>query len=203
RSWVAVGLTAATVVGVGLLALRLRQVSRSGSWQEKAALTLRDAALDLAAARELAGIRSVAMQAVADLAGDDLVHVAWLVANGRSAVSPLEILGPRGPLRREDVNLDGVLARLHGLEGGLARTRDDAGHSMVVVPVPAHSGVPSALAVTTAERLPDRVLESLAILGTQTALAADSLLQAQELQHKRSEARFQQLVRHSRDAVFI
>ena len=51
--------------------------------------------------------------------------------------------------------------------------------------------------------MPDEVDESLAILGTQAALALDALVQSAELHEKRSEARFQQLVRHSSDAVLI
>ena len=57
--------------------------------------------------------------------------------------------------------------------------------------------------VATSERVPDEVDESLAILGTQAALAFDALVQSEELHEKRSEARFQQLVRHSSDAVLI
>ena len=52
-------------------------------------------------------------------------------------------------------------------------------------------------------RVPEEVDESLAILGTQAALALDALVQSEELHEKRSEARFQQLVRHSSDAVLI
>ena len=59
------------------------------------------------------------------------------------------------------------------------------------------------LVVATEERVPDEVDESLAILGTQAALAFDALVQSEELHEKRSEARFQQLVRHSSDAVLI
>ena len=55
----------------------------------------------------------------------------------------------------------------------------------------------------SSQRVPEEVDESLAILGTQVALALDALVQSEELHEKRSEARFQQLVRHSSDAVMI
>src|SRR3546814_3600565 len=47
------------------------------------------------------------------------------------------------------------------------------------------------------------LFRSLDMLGSQAALALDALAQAEALHEKRSEARFQQLVRHSSDAVII
>ena len=52
-------------------------------------------------------------------------------------------------------------------------------------------------------RVPDEVDESLAILGYAGGARARRLVQAEELHSKRSEARFQQLVRNSSDAILI
>ena len=83
------------------------------------------------------------------------------------------------------------------------RLIDSRGDDVVIVPIPCRISARAALAVASSHQVPEEVDESLAILGNQIALALDALVQSEELHEKRSEARFQQLVRHSSDAVMI
>ncbi|MFL6205466.1 MAG: putative bifunctional diguanylate cyclase/phosphodiesterase, partial [Acidimicrobiales bacterium] len=83
------------------------------------------------------------------------------------------------------------------------RLDDGTAADVLLTPIPSRIGGWSGFVVATGERLPDEVVESLVILGTQAALALDALVRSEELHEKRSEARFQQLVRHSSDAVLI
>src|SRR3546814_18178674 len=83
------------------------------------------------------------------------------------------------------------------------RTVDSAGHPTIVVGVPCRTGEPAAVAVVTLGPADVELDATLDMLGSQAALALDALAQAEALHEKRSEARFQQLVRHSSDAVII
>ena len=135
--------------------------------------------------------------------GRALRYVAWIAVNERGAIYPTELVGPHGPIDRTDSTVDerpptdrrdrrppGAARRRHGRRGG-PRRRSHA------------ASAPAPGSRWPRGRVPDEVDESLAILGTQAALALDALVQSEELHEKRSEARFQQLVRHSSDAVLI
>jgi diguanylate cyclase (GGDEF)-like protein/PAS domain S-box-containing protein len=196
-------LGASTTALVLLLAWRLQLVVRAGQVQAGREVTVRDAALALGAARDLPSIRSLVLRAAADLVGDDLRYIAWIVLNDRGAVTPLEVLGPDGHLERAEAGIDAALVRLDELSDLPVRVLDSTSAEVLVAPIPSRLGARSAIALAAGPRVPDEVDESLAIIGTQCALAVDALAQTQELHEKRSEARFRQLVRHSSDAVLI
>jgi diguanylate cyclase (GGDEF)-like protein/PAS domain S-box-containing protein len=198
---VIVGLTSTALVL--LLAARLQLVVRAGQVQARREVTVRNAALELGGARDLPTIRAVALRAASDLVGDRLRYVAWVVINDRGAASPLDLCGPAGHLDRTEAGIDDALTRLDGLGELPLRVPDSTGAEVVVTPIPSRFGPHAAIAVAGGPQVPDELDESLAILGTQCAMAVDSLAQSQELHEKRTEARFRQLVRHSSDAVLI
>jgi diguanylate cyclase (GGDEF)-like protein/PAS domain S-box-containing protein len=166
-------------------------------------VTIRVAALGLGAARDLPGIRDVALSAAADLVGPRYRYVSWIVINERGAATPLELLGPAGRLDRSAAGIDDALIGIDRLADRPLRVPDSTGAEVVIAPIPTRWGSHAAIAVASGSRVPNEVDESLAILGTQCALALDALVQSQEHHEKRSEARLQQLVRHSSDAILI
>jgi diguanylate cyclase (GGDEF)-like protein/PAS domain S-box-containing protein len=196
-----VGLTSTALVV--LLMTRLQLVVRAGQVQAARERTLREAALALGTAGDQPAVRAVALDAAAKIAGRGWRYVSWVLINERGAASPLELLGPDGPLVRADSGIDEVLARVDGLGDTVRRVVDGTGAEVVVTPVPTRLGVRSAMAVAAGTHVAPELDESLLILGTQAALALDALAQSAELHEKRSDARFQQLVRHSSDAILI
>ncbi|MGH9275644.1 MAG: putative bifunctional diguanylate cyclase/phosphodiesterase, partial [Acidimicrobiales bacterium] len=196
-------LGATTALLVLLLAARLQLVVRAGQVQAGRERTIREAALAFGGARDLPSIRSVALTAASQLVTGELRYVAWVVINDRGAVSPLEVVGPTGHLDRAQAGIDAALVQLSDLGEVSVRVQDSTGAEVVVAPIPSRLDARSAIAVAAGRRVPYELDESLAILGTQCALALDALVQSQELHEKRSEARFRQLVRHSSDAVLI
>ena len=143
------------------------------------------------------------IEAARQLAGEGLRYVAWIAVNERGAMYPTELVGPLGPMDRADSTVDEALRHVDRIGERPVRLADGTAAEVVLAPIPCRISGRSGLVVATHERVPDEVDESLAILGTQAALALDALVQSEELHEKRSEARFQQLVRHSSDAVLI
>ncbi len=186
-----------------LLVVRLQLVVRSGQVQAAREATIREAAVDLGAALDAPGVRAVTLRAAAQLTGSPFRYVAWLVINDRGAATPLELLGPAGPIDRSSAGIDEALQHLDRLGEDPVRVPDSSGAEVVVAPIPTRLGARSAVVVAIGRRVPDEVDESLAILGNQCALALDALVQAKAVGEERSDARFQQLVRHSSDAVVI
>ena len=186
------------------MAVRLELVVRSSQAQARREVMVRDAAGAIGTSRDAPGIREVVIDTARELAGDGLRYLAWVAANERGAIYPTELVGPAGADRpsRHDAGRRAPADRAHRRAPGAARRRlGRRGRCSCRSPVASRAR--SALVVSTGERVPDEVDESLAILGTQAALAFDALVQSEELHEKRSEARFQQLVRHSSDAVLI
>jgi len=196
-----VGLTSTFVLL--LVIARLQLVVRSGQVQAAREVAIRGAALDLGAARDLPGVRAVTLDAAARLVGPSFRYVSWIVINDRGAASPLDLRGPDGPLDRAVAGIDEALLHLNRLAHDPLRVPDSTGAEVVVAPIPARLGARAAIVVALGRRVPEEVDESLAILGTQCALALDALAQAKVVGEDRSDARFQQLVRHSCDAVLI
>ena len=194
------GLTTLLLV---LVAVRLQLVARSSRAQAQREVMVRDASGAIGACRDTNEVRSVVMDVAKQIAGPRLRYIAWLVVNERGAVYPAELVGPSGPLERADTTVDDALRQVDRIGDRPRRLRPALDAELVLVPVSSQVAAPAALVVATEDRLPDEVDESLAILGTQAALALDALVQREELHEKRSEARFQQLVRHSSDAVLI
>jgi diguanylate cyclase (GGDEF)-like protein/PAS domain S-box-containing protein len=192
-----------TTIVLVLVAVRLELVSRSSRAQARREVMIRDAAVAVGACHDAAEVRTVVLDAAKQIAGDRLRYVAWISVNERGAMQPVELAGPRGPLERADTTVDEVLRQVEHVGDRPVRLADGLHTQVVLAPVPCRVAGRSALVVGTEERLPDEVDESLAILGNQAALAFDALVQREELHEKRSEARFQQLVRHSSDAVVI
>ncbi len=186
-----------------LVALRLELVVRSSQAQARREVTVRDAAGALGSSRDAAAIRQVALDAARDLLGAQLRYVGWIAVNERGAMYPMELAGPDGPIERADSGVDGALHQVEGIGDRPVRLLDSTGEEVLLAPIPCRISPRAGMAVASAGRVPEEVDESLAILGTQAALALDALVQSEELHEKRSEARFQQLVRHSSDAVLI
>src|SRR3546814_404355 len=112
------------------------------------------------------------------------------------------MVGPTGRLDRANLGIEGALQGLAPV-GAPRRTVDSAGHPTIVVGVPCRTGEPAAVAVVTLGPADVEVAAPRDMFGAQAAHALDARAQAGALHEKRSEARFQQLVRHSSDAVII
>ena len=194
------GLTTALLV---LVAVRLELVVRSSQAQARREVTVRDAAGALGASPDAPAIREVALLAARDLLGVQLRYVAWIAVNDRGAIYPTDLLGPHGEMDRADAGVDDAIQQVDEIGDRPMRLIDSRGDDVVIVPIPCRISTRAALAVASSHQVPEEVDESLAILGNQIALALDALVQSEELHEKRSEARFQQLVRHSSDAVMI
>jgi diguanylate cyclase (GGDEF)-like protein/PAS domain S-box-containing protein len=194
------GLTTLLLV---LVAVRLQLVAGSSRAQAQREEIVGDAAGAIGACRDTTEVRTLVIDVAKQIAGDQLRYVAWLAVNERGAIYPMELVGPRGPLDRAHTSVDEALRQVDRIGNRPVRLWRALDADLVLVPVPCQVASRAALVVATAERLPDEVDESLAILGTQAGLALDALVQREELHEKRSEARFQQLVRHSSDAVVI
>jgi diguanylate cyclase (GGDEF)-like protein/PAS domain S-box-containing protein len=192
-----------TVLLLILMAVRLELVVRSSQLQARREVLVRDAAGAIGSVRDAPGIRTVVLDSARGLAGDGLRYVAWVAVNERGAIYPTELIGPNGSIDRSDTAIDDALQRVDKIGERPMRLLDGSGADVVLAPIPCRVAARSALVVATNDRLPDEVDESLEILCTQAALAFDALVQSEELHEKRSEARFQQLVRHSSDAVLI
>ena len=186
-----------------LVAIRLELVVRSSQAQARREVTVRDAAGALGSSRDAPAIREATLDAARELLGHQLRYVAWISVNERGAIYPTELIGPEGPIDRADSGVDEALAQIDTLGVRPVRVLDRSRDEVVIAPIPCRVTQPAGIAAATLGRVPEEVDESLAILGTQAALALDALVQAEELHEKRSEARFQQLVRHSSDAVLI
>ena len=194
-----------TTVLLVLVAVRLELVVRSSQAQARREVTVRDAAGALGVLAGRAGDpRRCALEAHATSSASQLRYVAWIAVNERGAIYPTELLGPQ---RRDRPH-----GRRHRRRPPADRRDrrparracvDSRGDDVVIVPIPCRISARAGLAVASSQQVPEEVDESLAILGTQVALALDALVQSEELHEKRSEARFQQLVRHSSDAVMI
>ena len=194
------GLTTALLI---LVAVRLELVVRSSQAQARREVTVRDAAGALGASPDAPAIREVALLAARDLLGVQLRYVAWIAVNDRGAIYPTDLLGPHGEMDRADAGVDDAIQQVDEIGDRPMRLIDSRGDDVVIVPIPCRISARAALAVASSHQVPEEVDESLAILGNQIALALDALVQSEELHEKRSEARFQQLVRHSSDAVMI
>ncbi|MGH9084836.1 MAG: putative bifunctional diguanylate cyclase/phosphodiesterase, partial [Acidimicrobiales bacterium] len=186
-----------------LLVLRLELVVRAGRLQTGREVTIRDAAAELGQAGDLPAIRTATLRAAARLLGGRFRYVAWVVINDRGAVTPLEVRSAAGPIDRAEAGIDDALVHLDRLSSRPMRVRDSTGGEVVVAPVPTRLAARAAIAAASGRRVGDEVDESLAILGTQAALALDAFVQARELHERRGEARLQQLVRHSSDVILI
>jgi diguanylate cyclase (GGDEF)-like protein/PAS domain S-box-containing protein len=154
-------------------------------------------------APDAAAIRRLVLDAVAPLAGPDLRYAAWIEINPRGVMYPREVIGPEGAIDRANLGIEGALVVVGQLDAAPRRVADSAGLPTVVTPVPSRIAPPAAFAIAT-ERPVDRELDDVLVaLGSAAALALDALARGEELHERRSDARFQQLVRHSSDAVLI
>lgn len=185
-----------------LLIVRLQLVVRSGQRQAHLAEALREAALTMGSCRTPADVRATSLHVAIVLGGDGVRYAAWLTGNQRGTFSPVEVIAAERPLRREDTDLDAVLAQLGDLGRHPLAVVDGGGQEVLVAPVPVRLGGPVALAVAP-RRATSELAEALAVLAAQAALAIDALVQERELGQRRGEARLQQLVRHSSDAVVV
>ena len=198
-----VSLGASALVMLVLVAFRLELVVRSSSAQAEREVTVREASGVLGTSQDAAGVRLALLDAARDLLGSQLRYVAWISVNDRGALIPTQLVDHIGPVDRSTSGVDVALQEVDGIGKSPVRVLDAMGDEVVIAPIPCRISQRAAIAVATIGGVPEEVDESLAILGTQAALALDALVQSEELHEKRSEARFQQLVRHSSDAVMI
>lgn len=196
-------LGAATLAVLILLGARLGVVVRAGRQQAERIDVVRGAASELAAAEELPAIRDVALRAAARLARGSFRYVAWVVTNERGASTPVEVRGPHGALDRATAGIDAVLEQVARVDEAPLTLRGAAGADVVIAPVRTRLGAHAALIVAAGGVVDLGLADSLATLATQCGLAHDALLRVSELHERRSDARFQQLVRHSSDAILI
>jgi diguanylate cyclase (GGDEF)-like protein/PAS domain S-box-containing protein len=193
-----------TIALLALVAVRLELVARAGRRQAARERTIRDAAGALGGALDTASIRRSVLDAATDLAVRRARFVGWVNVNDRGAMTPLELVDADGePLDRAHSGIDVALAEVDGIGDRPVRVRDRAGGEVVLAPVPCRVAGRAAIAVAVGDHVSEELDENLSVLGAQAALALDALVQSDELHERRSEARFQQLVRHSSDAVLI
>jgi diguanylate cyclase (GGDEF)-like protein/PAS domain S-box-containing protein len=196
-------LGASTMAVLLLLLARLHVVARAGQQQAGRARVVRAAASELAVAADPAAVREVALRALARLAQGSFRYLAWVVVNDRGASSPLELRGPDGPLDRATAGIDAVLSQVARVGDGPLTLRGIGGADVVIAPVRTRAGSHAALVAAVDGVVPPGLAEHVATLATQCGLALDALLHASELHERRRDARFQQLVRHSSDAILI
>ncbi len=192
-----------TIFLLVLLAVRLELVVRSSQAQARREMIVREAAEAVGSSPDAPAIRHVALEAARSLLGADLRYVAWVGVNERGVTYPVELAGPNGPIDRDASGVDDDLSQLAGIGERSTRVLDATRGEVVIVPVPCRIDARAGLALAGVGRVPEEVDEGLLVIGTQAALALDAMVQSRELLDKRSEARFQQLVRHSSDAVLI
>ena len=186
-----------------LVAVRLEVVVRSSQAQARREVIVRDAAGAIGAAPDAPTVRRAVLDAAGALLGAQLRYAAWIGFNERGAAYPVEVVGPDGLLERAASGVDGALRHMDGPGDRATRVLDTTGSEAVLVPVASRINAAAGLAVASVGRIPEGVGESLVVLGSQAALALDAHVQSAELHDKRTEARFQQLVRHTSDAVVI
>jgi diguanylate cyclase (GGDEF)-like protein/PAS domain S-box-containing protein len=137
------------------------------------------------------------------MVGDELRWCGVFTVNDRDALR-LEVLrSPRGPIDPLEIGLDRLLEKMPGLPTEVDRMLDKLGWEVVLAPVITKLAPRLLVVIAAHGTVPPELDESFAILTTQAALAADGIVQREELHRKRSEARFQQLVRHASDAIVI
>jgi diguanylate cyclase (GGDEF)-like protein/PAS domain S-box-containing protein len=178
-------------------------VVRSSRAQASREATVRDAVTAIGTSHDAPGVREAALAGSRELLGEQLRYAAWIATNERGAIYPMELIDAAGPIEREDSGIDAVLRQIDAGELWPRRVIDQDGTPVAIAPVPCRAGPRAGLVASSRGPVPREVDDSLALLGTQAALALDALQQTEELHDKRSDARFQQLVRHSSDAVVI
>jgi diguanylate cyclase (GGDEF)-like protein/PAS domain S-box-containing protein len=188
---------------VVLFAVRLELMVRAARRWAQREVTMRDAAGAIGAARDASSIRASLLSAVGKLVGDDLRCLASVTFNDRGAPSLDELFGPRGELDPVASGVARVVPQLPADAGAPYRVHDPTAGELLVAPIGSRIAQSGALVLGVHGPAPDDLDESLAILGAQAALALDAAVQAEELHSKRSEARFQQIVRNSSDAILI
>jgi diguanylate cyclase (GGDEF)-like protein/PAS domain S-box-containing protein len=197
------------VVGVGIAALvgllmaRLVLVVDAARAQATREAVLRTVGARLGASADLAALRVTLADTVEELLGTGLRWCGVFTVNGRDALHLEELRSPSGPIDPLEIGLDRLLERMGDLPTEVERVLDRVGWEVVLAPVPCTLAPRLLLVIAAHGTVPPELDEPVGILTTQAALAADGVVQRDELHTKRSEARFQQLVRHANDAIVI
>ena len=191
-----------TTFGLTLMAVRLRLVARRTEAMARRAAIAGDAVAAIGSAPDAAAVRATVLEAVRALLGDDLRHAAWIGFNDRHVAHLVQVVGPDPGLEPDVSEMDEAL-RLMDTIGERPVLLVGRPPTEVLVRVVTRSGSGPGLVVAAAGPLPVEVDRHLAMLGEQAGRALDALVQSVELVDQRTEARFQQLVRHSSDAVLI
>ena len=195
------GAAGAAVISALLLA-RMVVVVRGARAHAAREAVLRDVGTRLGAAADLETVRETMLDTVERLLARDLRWCAVYTANDRDALRLDELRGADG---RDElaIGLDRVVAKLDGVPSAVRRLHDRLGNEVAVVPALTQDAPRLVLVVASRRSVPPELDEPLAILTAQCALAADGVVQRDELLEKRSEARFHQLVRHASDAIVV
>jgi diguanylate cyclase (GGDEF)-like protein/PAS domain S-box-containing protein len=188
---------------VVLFAVRLELMVRAGRRWSQREVAMREAAGAIGAARDPEAIRDVLIAASRQIVGGDLRCLASVSFNDRGASTLTELVGPDGAIDPVESGIARVVSELPADGDSPFRIQDASAGELLVAPIPCRIARRGAVLIGVHGPAPDDLDESFAILGTQAALALDASMQAEELHSKRSEARFQQIVRNSSDAILI
>jgi diguanylate cyclase (GGDEF)-like protein/PAS domain S-box-containing protein len=199
--YVVVGVGCALIVG--LLLVRLVLVVSAARRQAGREAILRTVGARLGSSADLERVRLTILDTVEEMLGNDLRWCGVFTVNDRGALTLEELRSPNGPTDPLEIGLDRLLERMVAFPAEIDRVVDRVGWEVVLAPV--HCQLAPRLLVVVAAHgtVRPELDESFGILTAQAALAADGVVQREELHKKRSEARFQQLVRHASDAIVI
>ncbi len=160
---------------------------------------VRKTTADIAAARDTATVSELAMGAITNVIGPDLRFAGWVAQDRQQGYVVSHFtsrLGDDDPLR------SGLFSMLDARDGSadfeLLDVREGSAAVLTVIERPWQGFV-----VACRHDLGSDAVEVLPTLATQAAMAIEGIAREDELLQKRSEARFEELVRHTNDAVVI
>jgi diguanylate cyclase (GGDEF)-like protein/PAS domain S-box-containing protein len=188
-------------VAVSLLVLhRLDLALRAEGTQTAYERVIRETSGALASAPDAGRVQEAALDAISALLGPNLVTAAYVVVSERGT-HVIDRLVSHGREEAAWIAIGNLLPSVPDDPRDPIRIPGDG--ETIIVPVRCRFG-PVALLVVESDRAISATTEdALVTLAASAALAVEGLSQAEELHHKRSEARFQELVRHTSDAVLI
>ena len=153
----------------------------------------------IAGARHTRGVSEAVMDAITTVIGPDLRFSGWVSADrqrGYVVSHFTSLLAHDDPLRSGLYSLLDARSGSEGIE--LIDAREGSAAVLTVMESPWQG-----FAVSCEHDLSSEALELLPTLATQAKMAIEGIAREDELLQKRSEARFEELVRHTNDAVVI
>ncbi len=196
-------LVLAPSVVLGLLLVRMW--ARSRRYQERLGRdsAFRRAMVDLTHLATPAEVRDQTLAAACELVGPDLRFAAWVAFGEGESASLVELRGPRGEPAVAETDIDAVLPHVDRLATGTLGLRDGTGAVVLILPMLARLARPATLVVGLKAEPPSDLGPVLTALALQSGLALDASQRAGTARARWSDARFEQLVHHSGDAVLV